>query len=213
MQQFYETTVTFYIAPSKERDPLVRKLLSERKFTRKGGFLTGSYIVNGGYLEKEPFYGDRQWRKWIILLEDLLSGNYECKCHDETYTEVLNLGYISEDHRTIVQDVDYDGNTTVIYDAWCDKVGDTHYKIGTSTEYEPSQSWVRWEEKKNSRKEKLKLFWLAFPNLMFMMKHERPPTPEELAKESCQPFSEEGMRHREQNSPDALTANLCPCGI
>ncbi len=192
-------TTTFYVAPSKERHSLMSKLLGwEEEFwnelehrneprhlvtvTRVDGFLTGEFETCDGYAYNVEF--------------------------EKLYKELGELGYISEDHRQSWYSSNGDGGSD-----WYDHVGSTRYKIGTNIEARPGH-WDYEPDGAEARraKEKLKLFWLAFPNLMFMMKHEQPPTPEELAKESCQ-FLPERKRVSPRDRidpPSALTANLRP---
>jgi hypothetical protein len=98
----------------------------------------------------------------------------------DLYWQVCALGYISQDHET---------------QSW-------DYSDGDDEEHE-----LREQERK--KKEKLKFFWLAFPNLMFIIKHERPPIPEELANElNCPSLSEDEIWNLDQNYPGSLSANL-----
>lgn len=169
----YYTTVTYYIAPSKERNPLVRQLLSEDKFTRRDGFLTASYSVDDSNRSRKP----------------------------PSYAQLCELGYISEDHRTTGHCSNGDAHSD-----WYDFVGRTRYKIGTKIEHR-IHDWGNDDDEHDARREKenLRLFWLAFPNLMFIIKHGRPPTSEELARESRQQLSEEQQLDYPNSS---LSANL-----
>lgn len=153
-------TGVFYIAASKERHPLVSKLLrmvdkwAKDKpivhVTRVEGFLTGKFgIIDWDHRDEEFM---------------------------KLYEELGNLGYISEDYRCEWSEWSAYGCT---FDTWYDRVGNTAYEIGTKQVRHFNEYTLGGEEVNEvpqlSRKEKARKFWEEFPNLMHILKYDRPP--------------------------------------
>ena len=150
------TTVTFYVAPSKERHPLVSELLRAvgrdgksrivHKVTRTDSFLTGSFEICDGdmYDEDEEdyrqMYGREQHKEWRIFCD--------------LYRQLCNLGYISEDHRC----------------SWWSSNGafGSDWEMASLAEHE-SREFLQKEKRR-----KLKLFWQEYPNLMSLIKYGYP---------------------------------------
>ncbi len=159
-------TGVFYIAPSKEHHPLVSKLLRmEYQYYKDGhekttqrvvsvrrtdGFLTGTFGIIDGDVRDETFM--------------------------KLYEELGDLGYISEDYRSCWWEWSSDGCT---FSTWYDRAGDTAYEIGTKQVRDFSEFLLGGDELDDipqlSHKEKVRKFWEEFPNLMHILKYDRPP--------------------------------------
>ena len=159
-------TGVFYIAPSKERHPLVSQLLrmeytyykhghektTERvvSVSRDGGFLTGTFGIIDDDVRDETFM--------------------------KLYKQLGDLGYISEDYRRQWSEWSSDG---CIFNTWYDRVGDIAYEIGTNQVRHFSEFLLGGEERgeipRLPHKEKARKFWEDFPNLMHLLKYDRLP--------------------------------------
>ena len=159
------TTVTFYIAPSKERHPLVSQLfLCENPYhakkprvvtrvTRVEGFLTGEFsLCDGNRYEEE--YSEDEGEEYSETHSAAMRERYEGKKKFfDLYRQLGTLGYLSEDYRT----------------SWWSGNGDNgsewvvNFNVEDRFEH---QVFLRKEQRR-----KLKHFWEEFPNLMYIMKY------------------------------------------
>jgi len=152
-----QTRITFYVAPSKERHPLVSQLFrcidAERigkpriveSVTRIEGFLTGTFeISDGNMYQYDGFDGDTDCHN---------QKDYEeTKKFFDLYRELGALGYLSEDHRC----------------SWWSS-GGSRGSDWNDVDYDDEiEEYRRQEEKK-----KLKFFWQEYPNLMSIIKYGR----------------------------------------
>lgn len=160
------STVTFYVAPSKERHPLVSQLLRSidagrdgrprvAKVTRVGGFLTGTFELCDGDWYDEEFQSDWPEDEDVGDQPSPARVRYEeTKQFFDLYRRLGDLGYISQNHRY----------------SWWSGNGDhgSDWEEGPLDHHE-YQEFLQKEEKR-----KLKLFWQEYPNLMGMIKSGHP---------------------------------------
>ncbi len=148
------TTITFYVAPSKERHPLVSQLfrcanaVSDGKpgmvmVTRFEGFLTGTFVLCDG---------DRYEESWTEDSGLGREGYEEVKKFFDLYRQLCDLGYLSEDHRT-----------------------SSRSNSGDRSDWgKPVYGRDRWGSVREMGKKKLQHFWKEYPNLMSIIKYGQP---------------------------------------